>query len=65
MQVTVSLNDNLLKEAAELTGINETEALVNQAVSELVKLQLRRELLKYEGSGVWEDPRYVRRKVAK
>jgi Arc/MetJ family transcription regulator len=63
MKLTVALNDNLLDEAAEITGINEKETLINEALSELVKLHQRRGMLSFENSDIWENSEYILQRV--
>ncbi|MCL2220256.1 MAG: type II toxin-antitoxin system VapB family antitoxin [Chitinispirillia bacterium] len=56
MKVAVTLDDTLLNEAIELTGISQKKQLLNEALSELVRIYKRRGLLSLENSNIWEEP---------
>ena len=50
MRTTVSLDDELLADAQEYTGINERSALVNEALRALVQREAARRLARLGGS---------------
>ena len=50
MRTTVSLDDELLADAQEYTGINERSALVNEALRALVQREAARRLARLSGS---------------
>jgi len=54
MRTNVELDDALVKKAMELTKISTKKALLNKALEELVKSGIRREMLKYMDSDIWE-----------
>jgi len=54
MRTNVELDDILVKRAMELTKISTKKALLNKALEELVKSGIRREMLKYMDSDIWE-----------
>ena len=54
MRTNVELDDVLVKKAMEVTKISTKKALLNRALEELVKSGIRREMLKYMDSGIWE-----------
>ena len=53
MRTTVTLDDSAVAEAAELTGISETSALVRRALDTLIRLESAKRLAALGGS----DPR--------
>ncbi len=50
MRTTVTIDDRLLEEAARLTGIAETSALVRSGLESLVRLEHARRLAALGGS---------------
>ena len=59
MRTTVTLDDDLLTRAQELTGISERSALIREAVELLVRIESGRQLAALGGSdpGVEAAPR--------
>ena len=55
MKVAVMLDDSLLSEAIKITGINQKRLLINEALSELIRLYKMRGLLSLENSDIWES----------
>ena len=53
MRTTVTLDDAVVAEAAELTGISETSALVRSALDTLIRVESAKRLAALGGS----DPR--------
>jgi len=51
MRTTVTLDDDLLARAEELTGIRERSALIRDAVELLVRIESGRQLAARGGSG--------------
>ncbi|MBD2503044.1 type II toxin-antitoxin system VapB family antitoxin [Anabaena azotica] len=49
MQITINLDESLLKEALQLTNLNTQEELVNLAVQELVRSRRKKNLLDLAG----------------
>jgi Arc/MetJ family transcription regulator len=54
MRINIELDDKLINEAMRITGITTKKALINKALQEFVDSYDVKELLKYQGSGVWE-----------
>jgi Bacterial antitoxin of type II TA system, VapB len=50
MRTTVTLDDELLKEAMKYSGITETSRLMNEAMRRLVANELKSRVLALEGS---------------
>lgn len=50
MRTTVTLDDKLLKDAAEFTGLTETSAIINRALKNLVEWEASRRLAALGGS---------------
>jgi Arc/MetJ family transcription regulator len=50
MRVTIDLDDELLKQAHEMTGIEDRTALIHEALRRLIQLEASRRLAKLGGS---------------
>lgn len=50
MRTTVTLDDKLLKDAAEYTGLTETSAIINHALTRLIQSEASRRLALLGGS---------------
>jgi Arc/MetJ family transcription regulator len=50
MRTTINIDDETLKKAAELTGINEKTALVRRGLEALISLESAKRLAKLAGS---------------
>ena len=50
MRTTLALDDDLVREAQELTGINEKAALVREALTALIQRESARRLARLGGS---------------
>jgi hypothetical protein len=50
MRTTVTLDDKLLKDAAEYTGLTETSAILNRALKNLIEWEASRRLALLGGS---------------
>ena len=50
MRTTVTLDDKLLKQAAEYTGLTETSAIINRALKNLIEWEASRRLALLGGS---------------
>lgn len=50
MRTTVTLDDNLLKDAARYTGLTETSAIINHALTRLIQSEASRRLALLGGS---------------
>jgi len=54
MRTNIELDETLVEQAMNLTKITTKKALVNKALEELVKASIRREMLKFKDSDIWE-----------
>ena len=54
MRTHIELDDQLIHQAQDLSGLKTRKATVNAALEEYVKLLKRRELLKLQGKVPWE-----------
>jgi Arc/MetJ family transcription regulator len=50
MRTTISIDDSLLDQAKELTGLSETPALVREALTALIQREAARRLARLGGS---------------
>ncbi len=50
MRTTINIDDNLLKKAAELTGIKEKTSLVREGLNTLIALESSKRLAKLGGT---------------
>lgn len=59
MRTTVTIDDDLLRDAEEYTGIKEKSALVREALTALIQREAARRLAKMGGSdpNAWIPPR--------
>lgn len=64
MRTTITLNDELVKDAREYTGIQENSALVNAALKALVERESARRLARLAGSAPGLKPIRRRRPSA-
>jgi len=60
MRTTLALDDELVRDAKELTGIKETSALIREALTALVQREAARRLAKL--GGTMPDLKPVRRR---
>ena len=61
-RTNIVLDDKLVNECKELTGIKTSRALIDFALHELRRLALQRRLLELKGSVSWEGDLAVWRK---
>ena len=54
MRTNVELDDVLVKKAMKLTNISTKKAVINKALEELVNSNIRKEMIKFMDSGIWE-----------
>ena len=56
------IDDDLIREARKLTGLKTKRELVNRALELLVRMEARKGILRYRGSGIWKgDLKAMRR----
>jgi hypothetical protein len=62
----VGVDEALLRKARALTGIKSTQEIVQRALELLIRVEARKGILAYYGSGIWEgDTKVSRRSRAK
>jgi Arc/MetJ family transcription regulator len=54
MRTNIELDEKLVNEAMRISGISTKKALVNKALQQFIDSNDVKELLKYQGSGIWE-----------
>jgi Arc/MetJ family transcription regulator len=54
MRTNIELDDKLVNEAMRISGITTKKALVNKALQQFIDSNDLKELLNYQGSGIWE-----------
>jgi Arc/MetJ family transcription regulator len=54
MRTNIELDEKLVNEAMRISGITTKTALVNKALQQFIDSNDLKELLKYQGSGIWE-----------
>ena len=54
MQVTPSIDENLLAEAMKASGIDTLDAVLNFVLKEYVQKNNQKKILKYRGTNIWE-----------
>jgi Arc/MetJ family transcription regulator len=54
MRTCIDLDENLVNEAMRISGITTKKVLVNKALQQFIDSTDLKELLKYQGSGIWE-----------
>jgi Arc/MetJ family transcription regulator len=54
MRTNIELDDELVNEAMRISGIATKKALINKALRQFIDSDDLKELLKYQGSGIWE-----------
>lgn len=64
MRTTINLDDELIKEAQELTGIEERTALIHEALRSLIAIEAGRRLARLGGSDPHASVAPRRRRVS-
>jgi Arc/MetJ family transcription regulator len=54
MRTNIELDEKLVNEAMRISGITTKKALVNKALQQFIDSNDLKELLKYQGSSIWE-----------
>jgi Arc/MetJ family transcription regulator len=54
MRTNIELDEKLVNEAMRISGITTKKALVNKALQQFIDSNDLKELLNYQGSGIWE-----------
>jgi predicted nucleic acid-binding protein/Arc/MetJ family transcription regulator len=53
-RTNIVIDDRLIREARKLTGLKTKRELVNRALELLVRMEARKGILRYRGSGIWK-----------
>ncbi len=53
-RTNIVIDDELIREARKLTGLKTKRELVNRALELLVRMEARKGILRYQGSGIWK-----------
>jgi Arc/MetJ family transcription regulator len=54
MRTNIEIDDNLIKNAMDITKIKTKKGVVSYALKELINLHKRKSILKYKGKLKWE-----------
>lgn len=54
MRTNVELDEILIKEAMKMSGIHTKKAVIHMALQEYIKMNKRKQILKYQGQNIWE-----------
>jgi Arc/MetJ family transcription regulator len=54
MRTNIDLDDNLVKKAMEITGMNTKKAVINMILNDYIRRNNQKNLLKYRGKKIWE-----------
>jgi Arc/MetJ family transcription regulator len=65
MRTNIDIDDRLLSQARKLTHLRTKREVVQRALELLVETEMRKDLLRYRGSGIWQgDLKAMRRNRA-
>jgi Arc/MetJ family transcription regulator len=54
MRTNIDLDENLVKKAMEITGMNTKKAVVNMILNDYIRRNNQKNILKYRGKKIWE-----------
>jgi Arc/MetJ family transcription regulator len=54
MRTNIELDDKLINEAMRISGITTKKDMINKVLQQFVDSNNLKELLKYQGTGIWE-----------
>lgn len=54
MRTNIELDDTLVKEAMDLSGMTTKKAVINLALEEYIRAYTRKKITKYRGMNIWE-----------
>ena len=61
-RTNIQIDDKLIRKARRLTRLKTKREIVDRALKELVRLESRKRILRYYGSGIWKgDLKAMRR----
>jgi Arc/MetJ family transcription regulator len=62
MRTNIDLDENLVKKAMEITGANTKKAVINLILTDYIRRNNQKNILKYRGKKIWEgDPGEIRK----
>lgn len=61
-RTNINIDDELIRKAAKLTHLKTKRQIVHRALESLVKIEERKAILHYFGSGIWKGDLKVLRK---
>jgi len=61
-RTNIVIDDRLIREARKLTGLKTKRELVNRALELLVRVEARKGILRFHGSGIWKGDLKVMRR---
>jgi Arc/MetJ family transcription regulator len=62
MRTNIDLDENLVKKAMEITGTRTKKAVINMILTDYVRRNNQKNILKYRGKKIWEaDPEEMRK----
>jgi len=53
-RTTIEINDRLIRQARKLTGLKTKREIVERALQLLVRLETKKGILRFYGSGIWK-----------
>ena len=53
-RTNIDIDDRLIRQARRLTGLKTKKAVVGRALEELIRIETRKGILRYYGSGIWK-----------
>jgi Arc/MetJ family transcription regulator len=54
MRITVDIDEDLIRQARKLTRLKTKRQIVERALKLLVRMESRKGILQYYGSGIWK-----------
>jgi Arc/MetJ family transcription regulator len=54
MRTNIDLDENLVKKAMEITGMNTKKAVINMILNDYIRRNNQKNILKYRGRKIWE-----------
>jgi Arc/MetJ family transcription regulator len=54
MRTNIDIDENLVKKAMEITGMNTKKAVINMILNDYIRRNNQKNILKYRGRKIWE-----------
>jgi Arc/MetJ family transcription regulator len=54
MRTNIDLDETLVKKAMEISGVNTKRAVINMILTDYIKKNNQKNILKYRGKKIWE-----------